>query len=231
MITGYKLRIQIADHLSKRADAIGTAVTNLNKAAAALSPPRPPVPIKDILSYSFLAEFDILRDARQDIRKKPWSHPGMRVVIEKYYRHIRAKEELIRLNVEIQRLQTWIHDDEGSMQRVLSDLRQSDQPLACELATRLRSKQLVNVKIMKQLTKIEAMKGFTGVPGRGVGRCTVPSATISAPTPNSSPATMTNINAGIVRLTNEDDDEEDDEDEDRHHEMDGINAVSKRMVG
>lgn len=190
-LLGYKLRMQIASYLSKRSEAITTAVTKLNAAAAKLTPPRPPILITDILSYSFLAEFDLLRNSRQDVRRKPWSHPSVRIIIEKYYRLVRAKEEIVRLNVEMRRLRTWMRDDEGEMKRVLGQLRMDGSPLGHELGKRLRMKQLTNIKIGRYLDKVESMNGFTGERVMGVGQYTS-----ELPTP-----TLPSVNANAQAVT------------------------------
>lgn len=60
-------------HISKavvaRSPAIKNALERFNTAALALTPPRATLDLKVILGYAFLADFDLLRDARQDISK------------------------------------------------------------------------------------------------------------------------------------------------------------------
>jgi hypothetical protein len=48
-----------------------------------------------------LAEFDLLRDTRQDIRQFPWAQPLNREAMNLSFGIKRAKEEILRLNVEI----------------------------------------------------------------------------------------------------------------------------------
>lgn len=170
----------------------------------------------DILSYSFLAEFDILRDSRDNIRAKAWSNPSVRVIIEKYHRFVRAKEEIVCLNVELRRLRTWIRDEERAIWTVLKALRPTDPALAYELSRRLHLRQLVNMKIEKRLLTVERMNTFSGIAECGVGKYSVLSNAVfeEVVRPASPPA-----DAGS-----------DTSDEDTQERMDGLNVASERMV-
>src|SRR6201999_3771167 len=57
-------------------------------------------------------EFDLLRETRQDITKKPWSEPYNRIIRDKWFRVERAREEMVQLDVEISRVQSWMIEDE-----------------------------------------------------------------------------------------------------------------------
>ncbi|KAF9028412.1 hypothetical protein BDP27DRAFT_1536130 [Rhodocollybia butyracea] len=63
--TGYKLRKHIAQALKTRSQAICTAVTSYNDAASELG--RPQLTWEEVLDYTFLSDFELLRDARRDI--------------------------------------------------------------------------------------------------------------------------------------------------------------------
>lgn len=147
----------------------------------------------------------------------------MRGIIEKYYRHIRAKEEISRLNVEIRRLRTWMRDDEAVMKRTLDTLTTARSPLAYEMAKRLRSKQFTNTKLAKRLDKVESLQGFSGQQGCGVGEYTMP--TPITPTP-----LVSSSLAPTAAEEDEEDDDQDDDDEVVHMEMDLMNSTSKRMA-
>ncbi|KAJ3794127.1 hypothetical protein GGU11DRAFT_846356 [Lentinula aff. detonsa] len=100
--TGYKLRTHIANALKARSQAIRTAVTTYNDAAAELG--RPQLTWDQVIEYSFLSNFDLLRDARRDVRTG-------RLALDQYYKLLRAPEEIIRLNKEIRSLITYIHEE------------------------------------------------------------------------------------------------------------------------
>ncbi|KAJ3964378.1 hypothetical protein EV361DRAFT_812184 [Lentinula raphanica] len=64
--TGYKLRKHIADSLKARSQAIRSAIAVFNNAATELG--RPTLSWEEVIEYSFLSNFDLLRDARRDVR-------------------------------------------------------------------------------------------------------------------------------------------------------------------
>lgn len=109
--TGYKLRRQISKALQRRSEAIKNALNRYNTQAAQLDPPRPPLSWKEIVEYGFIGEFDLLRHSRQDVRSEPWTQPARREATIKYLKLCRAQEELVRLNIEMWCLRTWIHDE------------------------------------------------------------------------------------------------------------------------
>jgi hypothetical protein len=68
---GYKLRKHIAKALQARSRAVRTALQKYNEAAANLKVPREALTWEEVVNYSFLAEFDLLRDGRDDVRTYP----------------------------------------------------------------------------------------------------------------------------------------------------------------
>ncbi|KAG6821969.1 hypothetical protein H0H92_015871, partial [Tricholoma furcatifolium] len=64
--TGYKLRKHIGKALKARSQAIRSALDRYNDAATLMSPPRASLSWNEIIEYAFLADFDLLRDTRQD---------------------------------------------------------------------------------------------------------------------------------------------------------------------
>ncbi|GBE83750.1 hypothetical protein SCP_0508060 [Sparassis crispa] len=65
--TAYRMRMHIAKSLQTRCEAIRNAVQVYNAAAGVLNPPRPTLDWAKISHYSFLDEFDLLHDTRNDI--------------------------------------------------------------------------------------------------------------------------------------------------------------------
>ncbi|KAJ7876438.1 hypothetical protein B0H13DRAFT_2236010 [Mycena leptocephala] len=102
--TGYKLRKHIAKALQTRSRTIRAALDRYNAAAAALDPP-------DVIDFTFLADFDILRDPEGNAALRPWATPGARELMDTHFKIERAKEEIHRLNIEIRRLVTYIRDE------------------------------------------------------------------------------------------------------------------------
>ena len=77
-------------HISKAmkacSQAIHTAIKCYNDAIEALSPPFPVLNTKVVLDYVFLAEFDLLKDSRQDVRHEPWALPPEYLAAVTYFK-------------------------------------------------------------------------------------------------------------------------------------------------
>lgn len=182
LLAGYHLRSQIGQHLTTREKAISTAVTKYNTAAKALSPPRPPVSAASILKKTHLGEFDLLRESREEIQSKPWADPTTRVLIDQYFRFTRAKEEVVRLNIEMRRMRTWIRDYEVNLKTAIERITPNDPDLAYEVSRCLRHRQLLHIRIDKQLKEVESYVGFTGLKTMGEASRPLPSPTTFPPT-------------------------------------------------
>lgn len=61
-ILGYSLRKHIGKALKARSQAIRTALTKYNSAAAELQPPHVELSWDEVVEYAFLADFDLLQD-------------------------------------------------------------------------------------------------------------------------------------------------------------------------
>ena len=107
------MRKHISKAIAKRSSAIHTALEKYNELAPLQNPPRPTLQFSDVASYSWLSDFDLLKFSRTDILQKPWSVPANREVANKYFKVLRAHEEIYRLNIEVRRLDAWItHEDQ-----------------------------------------------------------------------------------------------------------------------
>ncbi|KAG2090004.1 uncharacterized protein F5147DRAFT_549542, partial [Suillus discolor] len=97
-----------------------------------------------------------------------WSKPGHREATTKFFKLCRAHKEITRLNVEVHRLHTAIHDEERHMLTVIQKLQVSDPHLGCELQCQHRSRAAINAMHCYRLNHIESLTGFSGVRGVGV---------------------------------------------------------------
>ncbi|KAF6742162.1 hypothetical protein DFP72DRAFT_994580 [Ephemerocybe angulata] len=132
--TGYKLRKHISSNLQTRSQAIRTALGHYNAAAAELDPPRPSLSWDEVVEYAFLADFDLLRDSREDIRSRPWAQPLNRALRDTYFKIERAREEIKRLHVEIKRVITHIQDEENFLIAAEEEQRHIDPLLSYQIA-------------------------------------------------------------------------------------------------
>ncbi|KAJ3802985.1 hypothetical protein GGU11DRAFT_849655 [Lentinula aff. detonsa] len=165
--TGYKLRTHIANALKARSQAIRTAVTTYNDAAAELG--RPQLTWDQVIEYSFLSDFDLLRDARRDVRSELWSQPAGRLALDQYYKLLRAPEEILRLNKEIRSFITYIHEETAYIRLKAEEIRQTDPLLSIQIIKHGWERGRCNEMHLIRLRKLEKMPGFTGslTPGRG----------------------------------------------------------------
>jgi hypothetical protein len=168
MKSGYKLRKHIGNALKARSKAVRTALQNYNVAAQALAPPRPALSWDDVVEYAFLADFDLLSDTRSDVRLRVWAKPASRILMDQHFKMERAREEIVRLNVEVPRLTTYIRDEEAFLLQQEELLSQSDPPLSRQL--RLRRLKLIrsNDLHIRRLNKLASLPGFSGTIEPGI---------------------------------------------------------------
>ncbi|KAI6145586.1 hypothetical protein BKA82DRAFT_4330608 [Pisolithus tinctorius] len=150
--TGYKMRKHIAKALQVRSSAICIALEQYNTAARAMDPPHHILKWDEVVEYAFIAEFDLLRDAQQDV-----SH-----AMDHYFKLLRAREEIERLEVEARRLLMYLRDEEHFLDESEQQARALHPPLAhqiahyCSIHSRFTSQHL---KCLHDITKLPSYKG------------------------------------------------------------------------
>ena len=154
------MRKHIANALKLRSKSIHTAITAYNEAAAALSPPRRRVSWEDVVEYSYLSEFDILRDTREDVRERKWATQKNRMLMQEFFRLIRAENELPRLHIEIQRLFTYMRDEELLLLGMAKALEPTDPALALQLTLHWQERGRFNELHRRRLLSIKRLDGF-----------------------------------------------------------------------
>ncbi len=169
---GYKLREKIGKALRTRAEAIRNALAEYNRCAAALKPPRVQLGWNDIMEMASLAEFDLLRDAREDVREYPWAQRLHRQAMSFHFNVKRAREEVDRLNVEIPRLFTYMVDRHYDLKAAIASAKETNPALAYELELRWDYEDRVSTRIAARLYETSQLVGFTGTlaAGHRVGR-------------------------------------------------------------
>jgi hypothetical protein len=162
------LHEKIGKALKSRAAAIKQALEHYNHQASLLHPPRPQLTWAQVIDMVSLAEFDILRDVRQDVRQLQWASPAHRQATTLHLRVKAAQDEITRLNVEIRRLLTFMFDDYADHLAAIQRVESSEPHLACELAERNQYRQALNEYIVLRLIQTSCLPGFTGQLIRGV---------------------------------------------------------------
>ncbi|KAK7028351.1 hypothetical protein R3P38DRAFT_3314844 [Favolaschia claudopus] len=171
--TGYKLRKHIAKALQARSKAVKAAIDRYNEAARAMQPPKPTLEWEEVVEYAFLADFDLLREGREDIREEKWAQPAGRAAMDQHYKLLRADEEIQRLNVEIRRLVTHMRDEEKFLTREEGRLQEEGKgALAYQVRLLREERGRFTERHTAQLVKLRSIPGFTGslTPGVSISR-------------------------------------------------------------
>jgi hypothetical protein len=134
-----------------------------------MDPPKPDLAWEQVVEYAFLAEFDLLREGRDDIRNKPWALPAGRVAMDRHFKMLRADEEIERLNLEIPRLLTYMADEKEFLVYHEERLRKDGN---AALAHQVRAHRLEYGRFddlhRRRLYKLAKEPGFTASLSRGV---------------------------------------------------------------
>lgn len=167
--SGYKMRTQIGKALQRRGKAIRTALDKYNKLARKMHPPAPTLAWKDVVSYSFVAEFELLKlcYSQKDVTVLPWVSPINREGAAKFHKIRRAKEEIVRLNVEIRRLATAIADEHVHWQTCIDSTTKTSPLIAAQLRAAYGSRRRVNLTHVARLDAITKLPMFSGTVARG----------------------------------------------------------------
>jgi hypothetical protein len=148
--------------------AIRTALVKYNAAAANLSPPRQELSWEEVVEYAFLADFDLLRDTRQDIRTRPWSTPAARQAMDGYFKLLRAEEEIFRLNIEIPQFITFMRDEDVHLGSKSKEVGLTDPGLAYQINLQRKNINRYTPGHIKTLNEVGQLPGFSGSLSCGV---------------------------------------------------------------
>ncbi|KAK0493781.1 hypothetical protein EDD18DRAFT_1078057 [Armillaria luteobubalina] len=70
------------------------ALSQYNAAAAALNPLRPSLQWEQVVEYTFLSDFNLLHDIRQDMSEHKWATPAGKKALDMYFKICQVKEEI-----------------------------------------------------------------------------------------------------------------------------------------
>jgi hypothetical protein len=157
------MQTKIGNALKNRTTAIRTAIQAYNTAASQLNPPREPLTRASIMNIADLAEFDLLRDTHQKINEMPWAKAEVREAIRFHLKIKRAREEIVRLNVEITRLITFMRDEYQDYQTTMSN-DDIEPLLRQELSERSQYQDKISQQLIKCIIQLSKLPGFSGKP-------------------------------------------------------------------
>jgi hypothetical protein len=161
---GYKMRKYISKAITRRSAAIRTALDKYNILAPLQDPPHPVLDYSEVVGFVSLGEFSLLKHSRHHILTKPWSVSANREMAAKYFKLVRSHEEIVRLNVEIKRLQSWVEHEDRSILETIDSLLADDPDslLVAELKEFYAKRHRINTNHRKHLQKTYALQGYTG---------------------------------------------------------------------
>ncbi|THU85589.1 hypothetical protein K435DRAFT_822380 [Dendrothele bispora CBS 962.96] len=235
--TGYKMRTHISQALQKRSQAIRNAVRRYNAAATALDPPRPTLDWSKVSHFSFLDEFNILQDTRHSVFDKPWAQANIRETMKRYRRVSRAREEIVRCNVEIRRLHTSIVNEDLEFDSILKRLQLEHSPNYGPVHEYIERRRGVNRLLMEQIQRTYSLPSFTGIKTPGIRKQThVPIIEISDPAPMDLPlaptvGSSTSASAEPTETLVPNDEDNSDLDEDDDELTEGVGAMVDWVSG
>ena len=148
--------------LGARSATIRTALERYNSAARAIIPPRQTLEFAEVIEYAFLSDFDLLRDARQDVRNRPWATPTGRHAVDEYFKMLRAREEITRCNNEAQRIATHLRDEARFLHHHEELHRHTNPLLAHQIAKYRQIRGRFDMHHKHQLESIVKLDGFSG---------------------------------------------------------------------
>ncbi|GBE86266.1 hypothetical protein SCP_0901450 [Sparassis crispa] len=163
----YWVHTHIAKSLQVHCKAICNAVKVYNAAANALVPPHPTLDWTKVSHYSFIDEFHILKDTRNDVRQKEWTRPAVREAMKQARRIAQAHVELKRCNIEVHRLHTSIRDEELQFMAVINQLKEQQALICGAVEDFCERHHNVNARHLMRLQRLYALNGFTGAPSPG----------------------------------------------------------------
>ena len=139
------------------------ALERYNKLAVKQSPPRPVLQYSEVLSYAALGDFDLLKHSRHHVLARPWSNTMHCQMAVKYFKLLRAHEEINWLNVEVRRLQAWVDNETTEIQRIATEISAQNPLLSTELRALFNHQQRVNNQHQLWLQRIYDLEGYSGV--------------------------------------------------------------------
>ncbi|KAI0697792.1 hypothetical protein BC835DRAFT_1405591 [Cytidiella melzeri] len=116
----------------------------------------------ELIDLSSVGAFDLLRNARQDIRELKWADPLHREATRLYFNIQRAQEELTRCNVEVRRILTSMYDEHLDYWHAVALSIIPNPTLACELSKRWVERDRINACVARRLQQIALLPRFSG---------------------------------------------------------------------
>ncbi|THU89325.1 hypothetical protein K435DRAFT_865408 [Dendrothele bispora CBS 962.96] len=105
---------------------------------------------------------------RITVLEKPWAKPVIRELMKKNRRVSRAREEIVRCNVELRRLHTHITDEDRHFSKVLDQVQ--TQPIYGPVQEYVQRRRRINRYLLERIKETYDLKDFTGISKPGLRR-------------------------------------------------------------
>ncbi|KAF7333845.1 hypothetical protein MVEN_02341400 [Mycena venus] len=125
----YKMRSHIAKALQVRSKAIKNTLGRYNSTVTAMVPPCCTLSFAEVIDYTFLTDFDMLRDPEGNAMIWAWADPLARQILDSYYKIQQAKEGIQRLNIKICRFMTYMRDEKRFLLKQEAEIAVKDPDL------------------------------------------------------------------------------------------------------
>jgi hypothetical protein len=127
------------------------------------------------MEYAFLSDFDLLRHPERGVEVRPWADPAARLLMDTYFKIEHAREEILRCDIEIRRLVTYIRDEREFLESREKKIAETDPGLSWCVRCHRRQRERYDDIHLRRLNKLAAKAGtrFTGtlVPGVALNPC------------------------------------------------------------
>jgi hypothetical protein len=104
-----------------------------------MDPPAPRLEWNQLMNYTVISEFELLKysQSHKDITTEPWSQPLNREMTKKFFKILRAHEEMIWVNIKARRLS--IQDEHLMFEREIASVQESQPMLAAKIQSQYTS--------------------------------------------------------------------------------------------
>ncbi|KAG2337329.1 hypothetical protein BDR05DRAFT_978549 [Suillus weaverae] len=150
------------DHLEGLVVARVFELLKMNQVGTALLPPCASLSWEEVVEYTFLSDFYLLHDAHQDISQRPWATPTGRLTMDTYFKMCHAHEEIQCLDIEIQHLATYLHDESKYLTECEKQLQTLHPGLAHQVSLHHKIHTHFTGHHHQCLYDISMLEGFTG---------------------------------------------------------------------
>ncbi|KAG2349860.1 hypothetical protein BDR05DRAFT_863768, partial [Suillus weaverae] len=115
---------------------------------------------EDVVEYAFVADFNLLQDAQQDISQHPWATPTGQQMMDTYFKIHQAHKEILCLNIKICHVATYLCDKQLYLAKCKRQLQLMHPALAHQVGLHHNIYVRFTAYHICHLHEISALPGF-----------------------------------------------------------------------